>query len=62
MYDDALKDCNKGIEVKPEVGDLYMLRARCYAQKGNKAQAMQDVQKGQSLGAKVDAALAQLIK
>ena len=36
--------------------------ARCYAQKGNKAQAMQDIQKGQSLGAKVDAALVQLIK
>jgi protein O-mannosyl-transferase len=54
MWDDAIKDCTRGIEAKPEVGDLYYLRAQCYARKGNMAQAQQDAQEAQKRGVKVD--------
>jgi protein O-mannosyl-transferase len=54
-YDAAIADYNKVIQLKPELGEPYYLRSKCYFQKGNKAQALQDVEKAKSLGfAKID--------
>ena len=54
-YDAAIADYNKVIQLKPALGEPYYLRSKCYFQKGNKSQALQDVEKAKSLGyAKID--------
>ena len=49
-YDAAIADYNKVIQIKPAMGEPYYLRSKCYFQKGNKAQAIQDADKAISLG------------
>ena len=48
--DEAFKDFNKAITMEPEMGELYYARSFCFAEKGDKAKALQDVEKSISLG------------
>ncbi len=48
--DEAFKDFARALEIDPDMGEVYYARSMCYAQKGNKGQALQDVQKAISLG------------
>jgi tetratricopeptide (TPR) repeat protein len=48
--DAALPDYNKVIELKPEKADAYYMRSKAYFAKGNKAQALKDVEKAKSMG------------
>lgn len=50
--DDALTDLNMAIEINPAQAEPYYLRSICYAGKGNRALALQDVEKAISLGYK----------
>ena len=50
QFDAAINDYNKVIELKPEMGETYYLRSKCYFQKGNKTQARQDADKAIALG------------
>ncbi len=49
-YDDAIKNLDKAIDRNAEYGETYYLRAVCYSEKGNKRQALQDVEKAKALG------------
>jgi tetratricopeptide (TPR) repeat protein len=49
-YDDAIKNLDKSIERNAEYGETYYLRAVCHAANGNKALALQDVDKAKALG------------
>ncbi len=48
--EEAFKDFATAMAISPDMGELYYARSVCYAQKGNKAQALQDVEKARSLG------------
>ena len=48
--DEAIRDYNKAIELKPEKADAYYMRSKAYDKKGDKAHALQDVEKAKSLG------------
>jgi tetratricopeptide (TPR) repeat protein len=61
-YEEGIKDLNKAIELNDKSGDSYYLRAKCYAQKGNKAQATQDAEKAKTLGVQVDPNFLQQLK
>lgn len=53
MFDAAIADFNHAIKAQPKNGDNYLNRSYTYLDMGNKAQALQDAQKAQQLGAKV---------
>ena len=48
--DEAMKDFATALELSPGMGEIYYSRSYCYTQNGNKALALQDVQKAISLG------------
>ena len=61
--DEAIKDYNKVIELKPEKADAYYSRSKAFDKKGDKAHALQDVEKAKSLGFPgIDAAYYQRLK
>ena len=61
--DEAIKDYNKAIELKPEKADAYYMRSKAFEKKGDKAHALQDVEKAKSLGyPAIDAAYYQSLK
>jgi protein O-mannosyl-transferase len=49
-WDDAQKDFEKGIFINPDKAEPYYLRSMCFAQKGNKALALRDMEKAIALG------------
>jgi tetratricopeptide (TPR) repeat protein len=49
-YDNAIADYSKAIFVKPDNPEPYYLRSKAYFMKGNKAQALQDVEKARAMG------------
>ena len=61
-YGDAIKDLTKAIQLNGQSGDSYYVRAKCYAQEGNKAQAQQDTEKAKSLGVQIDPNFLQQLK
>ena len=48
--DQAFGDFTKALEVAPDNGEIYYSRSYCYMQKGNKRQALADVEKARALG------------
>jgi len=50
LYKEALADFNKAVELYPNVGELYYVRAQFFAETGDNARARQDMDKAQSLG------------
>jgi len=52
--DNAFLDFNQAVRIDPGYADAYMNRAIVYSHKGDAANALADVLKAQSLGAKVD--------
>jgi protein O-mannosyl-transferase len=48
--DEAMKDFATALELSPDMGEIYYARSYCYTLKGNKALALQDVEKAISLG------------
>jgi len=48
--DEAMKDFEAALALSPDNGEVYYARSHSYAAKGNKAQALQDVQKAIALG------------
>lgn len=62
-YDLAIKDLNRALEINPESGESFYLRARSYGAKGNKVQAQQDVDKARSFGfTNIDPAFVQALR
>jgi tetratricopeptide (TPR) repeat protein len=62
-YDAAIADYNKAIEIKPALSEPYYLRSKAYFMKGNKTQAMQDVNTAQAKGyTKIDPAYVAQLK
>ncbi len=49
-FDESIADYTKAIQLVPTMGDAYYMRSHCYAFKGNKQLALQDVEKARSLG------------
>ena len=49
-FDEAIADYSKVIQLDKNMGEVYYLRSRAYAFKGNKPQALQDVDKAKALG------------
>jgi tetratricopeptide (TPR) repeat protein len=63
MLDEAMADYQKVIMMKPELPEPYYLRSKIFFQKGNKAQAIKDVEKATSMGfTQVDQAYLQQLK
>lgn len=61
--DEAITDYNKVIALKPEKADAYYMRSKAYFKKGDKAHALQDVEKAKALGyPAIDAAYYQSLK
>jgi tetratricopeptide (TPR) repeat protein len=61
--DEALQDFDKAAALNPEMGEIYYFRSYCHSQKGNKAQALQDVETGLRLGyTQIDNNYYQLLK
>ena len=50
LPDAAIKDYDVVLAKKPEKADAYYARAKCYAAKGDKKRALQDVEKAKALG------------
>jgi tetratricopeptide (TPR) repeat protein len=48
--DEAMKDFATALELDPGMGELYYSRSYCYTMKGDKARALQDVEKALALG------------
>ena len=48
--DEAMKDFAQALEINPGMGEIYYARSFCYAQKNDKAHALQDIEKAVSLG------------
>jgi len=48
--DEAMKDFEAAMALNPDDGEIYYARSYCYAQKGNKALALKDIEKAISLG------------
>ena len=48
--DDAMKDFQTALQLNPDMGEIYYARSFCYNEKGNKAMALQDIEKARSLG------------
>ncbi len=49
-WDEAIKDYDHAIILKPESGESYYLCGRCYASKGDNKRANSDTEKAKSLG------------
>ena len=61
--DEAFKDFTRALEVSPDMGEIYYSRAYCYMQKGDKRQALQDVEHARALGfTQIDPAFYQALK
>lgn len=56
QYQAAIPDFTKAIQIHAKGGFYYLKRSECYANTGQKAQALKDAQKAQQLGEKVNAA------
>lgn len=48
--DEAMKDFETALLLQPDMGELYYARSYCYAMKGDKARAVQDIEKALGLG------------
>jgi tetratricopeptide (TPR) repeat protein len=48
--DDAMKDFAAALQLVPENGEVYYARSFCFAQKGDRVHALQDIDKAISLG------------
>jgi tetratricopeptide (TPR) repeat protein len=60
---EAMKDFEKALELRPEMGEVYYSRSYCYTASGQKAQALQDVEKALSLGfTNIDPAYYKMLK
>jgi tetratricopeptide (TPR) repeat protein len=53
-FDLALLDCKKAIELAPESGNPYIIRARIYLLANDYDKAWADVHKAEEFGAKVN--------
>ncbi|MGB0930656.1 MAG: tetratricopeptide repeat protein [Chitinophagales bacterium] len=53
-YDGALKDFNESLELNPQNGHVYFNRSRTHRALGNRKAALEDAQKAQALGVKVE--------
>jgi len=59
----AMKDFNAAAEVNPTDGEIFYTRAMCFANSGNKAMAVQDLNKAISLGFRnIDPGFAESLK
>jgi protein O-mannosyl-transferase len=47
---EAMKDFEAALQLNPDNGEIYYARAYCHAQNGNKAMAVQDIDRAISLG------------
>ncbi len=48
--DEAMRDFAQALAINPDMGEIYYARSFCYAQKNDKAHALQDIDKAISLG------------
>lgn len=53
-YEAALKDFDEALKVNPQNGNAYLNRSRTHRALGNRESALEDAQKAQKLGMKVD--------
>jgi len=61
--DEGMADFEKALELRPEMGEIFYARSYCYTMRGNKAAALQDVEKALSLGYRnIDPAYYQMLK
>jgi tetratricopeptide (TPR) repeat protein len=51
-YNESMSDFENAMRLNPDMGEIYYSRSYCYFQMGNRAAAVQDVQKALSLGFK----------
>ena len=60
---EGMKDFETALQLQPQMGEIYYARSYCYTAKGNKAQALHDVEQALSLGFKnIDNAYYQMLR
>ena len=62
IYDPAIADYNRAIEIDPTITDPYRGRARAYCYKGEYDKAWKDVYQAQALGRPVDPKLLEKLR